>query len=261
MDQKTPNHQTQEVHKLKIHRISLWVIILGIMLFALPHSPLMPKDELLNDVSILLGKTLIIGALISITYEYVVRKETYKMYKDIIRGSLTEGFELEKDILKNEIRKTVAESLMLNSNIQKEVLASEKRSEIIKACFTAELGKELSDELFQGIINPVFDSFRIPERKALYDYNIHLGLTKLDEKNLKNQFFSIQLFVEYSFILKDEKMLFACTNDLEIFMRYLRNPEITYIYFFPREVKLDWFEVSNVELKKAELVLPLKKLS
>lgn len=239
----------QLIRKLKIHRVSLWSILLGVVLLSCANVDIIKYQVIVEWIKMLAG-TLIVAGIVTGTYELMVREETLKQ----ITESIDETFRvLKKDIgntVKQSVSSCVGQSLLLDKKIQKEILSSGKISEVMLTCLSTKVGEEMSQELLTGVINPVINAFESTKQRVMYDYDLNIQLEESKEPGTESIFYSLRLRVEYKYVLKIPQFRFACATSLETFRVLIDDPTVVYAYYLSNPTIPDIrFNIDDIDLQ------------
>jgi len=208
----------------------------------------------------LVGETIIVAGIITGTYEIMVREETEGYLLDTIGAEFSRFGKDLKGSIEERMPRIVAESLLLNKDIQKRVLASGRVDEVLLTCLSTRLGKEMSQELLAGVINPVLHAFDSSRQRVMYDYDIRIQLERAAHPDVAKSFYALHLTVEYTYKLNIPQFRFACAISRDAFRKLLDDPTFTYVYYLPASNLGNLpFQVTDIRLQHEGMIVPLTK--
>lgn len=253
-------NESKLVKKLKVHRVSLFFILLGAIFLYLPNVESIKGLTSLSNWLKLFGETFIVGGIITATYEYIVREETYREMTQEIHNEIEKAMVQESNKLEKKMPLYVAHALMVDKEVQKKILASTKINEIISTCLSTKLGEDMTKDLFEGVIHPVISGFEHGAQRVMYNYNLHARLQKREDNN-KNKFYEFYLSIEYRHILKIPQLKFVCLTSRKEFDTCLKDPLFTYVYYLPvSNFCGEMFDVPSATIQCEGEILALDKI-
>lgn len=232
-DQKNDRKFFGLIKKLKVDRVSLFCLVLGGVFLYLPNLEFVKGLLPLGDWLKLLGQALIVGGIITATYEYIVRKETYSEMAQEIENQIGISMAQESEKLKKNMPLYVTRALMADREVQKEILGSTKINEIISTCLSSKLGEDMTKDLFEGVIQPVLNGFERTAQRVMYNYNIYVQLEENENSDIKDAFYTLEMSIDYKYEIKIPQLKFACLTSEKDFNIYLRDSTYTYTYYLP----------------------------
>lgn len=260
INQKNNSKLLQLIRKLKIHRVSLFFLLLGGLFLYLPDVEFIKRLAPLSHWLILSGQTLIIGGIITATYEYIIREETRSEMFQEIRNEISNSMNQGSKRLEKTISLYIARALMTDKRVQREVLRTTKINDIISTCLSTKLDEDMAEDLFEGVILPVLSGFENTAQRVMYNYNLDIRLKENDDNNINDEFYTLLMSVEYKYKIKIPQLKFACFTSLEDFHICLKDPTYTYAYYLPvSKLSGIMFDVSDVKMQCQKTTLFLEK--
>lgn len=230
------------IAKLKHQKIALILSILSLILFYYYAFKLTPSSTA-SSIALGLATTFFTAATVDVLYNWTFLKD---------------------------IEKIIAGQLMLNEEVQRESLKDDKRLKILECALEFKLGNDLKKPVI-SLINSL-DGY-----KNSGTYTIVLRKINSGSQYLRENFYNLELLVEFEDIVSSDKIAIIATDDEKIYTKESREDiGNKYIYFLPdfldqlgkdfsfkTNVKIDNIdlekidEIDNIDLKKIDE--PLKK--
>ena len=253
--------RNQLIKRLKVHRVSLFSVLVGIVLLFVANMDFIQHLVGLVEWIKLVGGTLIVAGIVTGTYELMVREETQRQMAESVQSEIRKVMNEMQVRVEQRVASCVAQTLLLDRKVQKEVLASGKINEVMLTCLSTKLGEEMSEELLSDVINPILDAFESTKQRVMYDYNLRIQLEESKEPNVAKSFYLLRLMVEYRYVLRMPQFRFACVTSHSDFQDLLDDPTFTYTYFLPNSMLPEIrFDVSDIKLQYEGRAIPLQKM-
>lgn len=213
--------------------IALICLFLGVVLWFVSAS----FSTTFNNWLIKIGDTLILAAIIILSYEYIIRKLSEKSLRRTISKTI-----------KNNLKVNIAKECLNDKEFLQEILKEEKVDIIIQNCLESRLGSEIAKELFTGFIDPVIEIVGGQKKEEVYGFRQDVQINPREEDR---EFYNLKITTEFRAVLRDPIIKFGCVNTIEKLNELNKKEEFQYIFFLP-EVKLEampeLFDVREIKI-------------
>lgn len=245
------------VYNLKVQRIALILIPLALVMMILSQvigeAPAKHIWSWSNTIYYIpfrsLGEAFLTIAVVAITFEWLLRRETEEKVQNWIRQALEEQ--------RRTITVETANAVLADPGRAVSSLSAERVQQLLQACLAAELSDEkLAQDVYQGILRP---TARVVDRWSKLRQRITLdriGEESPDE--IRSRYYQAHLLAQYRCVLRHSELKYLATSSIEEFEQSFNDDQYMHRWLYPPTVEFprlsaDCHRVSRIMVNNVDL--------